>query len=216
METKDTDNEVIPEVIPGVSPLPTPEVAAILAYLDGDAPAPEPEEPAYAPVKIREARPEDYNFILKAWLTGARDYAWVNPVPDGFYFSAHRDYIAAVASRPNAVCLVAVDTEDDNNLFGFIVAEKAHLARTPDGRPVRVPIMFHYVYVKRTFRRMDIARRLAQSVGWVRGDRIYGSHHSYVLTKDGGKLAKRYFFVYNPYAFFDPQWYRLLDERKGA
>jgi hypothetical protein len=210
------DIESIPDVGEITTPLPGPD--PIMAFLAGDLindRAAQEELNEAAPMVVREARAADYNFVLKAWLVGARDHIWTHKVPDGFYFNAQRDAIAAVASRPHAVCLVAADVSDDNELFGFIVAERPHVARGPLGEAIRVPLIVHYVYTKRVFRKMDIARRLLQSVGWVQSQRLFGSHMSYVLTKDREALLLKYRYVFNPYALFDPTWYRNIDTARG-
>ena len=112
-------------------------------------------------VHLRPLRDEDLALVYSSWLHDHERSAmtlFADPnneryvsvgCPRDAYFAAQKRLIAGILARPNVRVLVACDAEDHDQVFGWACWE------TVQGVPV-----VHYVFTKRPFRRMGVARRL--------------------------------------------------------
>lgn len=110
----------------------------------------------HPPVKIRPAHGQDINFILNSWLKRYRDAIRARFVTDNTYFSIQHDVITSILAQPGLVALVACNPEDENQIYGYVIAEKNHIV--PD------LLFIHWIYVKGPFRRFNVAKMLLSSL----------------------------------------------------
>ncbi len=97
-------------------------------------------------VTIREARPDDKSFIYSSWLKGLRfGNKWFEAIDQDTYFQRYHDVIEALLSRPDTSVKVACLVEDPDVILGYSVYT---------GQTV------HFVFVKRAWRGIGIARSL--------------------------------------------------------
>lgn len=85
------------------------------------------------------------NFIYDSWLKSFQDRSRTNPT----YFVNQRAMIDKLMAK--SYVLFSVDKTDSTHLYGYIVYEIDVPART---------IIVHWLYTKRTFRRMGIGMSL--------------------------------------------------------
>jgi len=107
--------------------------------------------------KIRPCRPEDVSFIVGSWLSNYYHQAphirrWIDM--EVFYSLYRRRIEKKIAEAPP---IVACNTHDDDQIFGWMCAEI--MAPKPGQNPIPV---IHYLFVKRPFRGWGIARQLAE------------------------------------------------------
>lgn len=153
---------------------------------------PQPE----APIHIRLAGGDDLNFILKSWMVGFKNHSYAAVIDSQIFFPNHQKLIGDIAARPGCLALVAVDEHDHSQIMGFIVAE-------PANDKTKMPLIVHWMYVKKEFRRFGIGKKLLQYMGWHRGDVIAATHYNrelWIGTKRS--LPNRYRVIYNPYLVF--------------
>lgn len=116
---------------------------------------------------IRRATDDDLGSIIGPWSQEMRHAPWSRGMPDDLYFPAQKQVIKKLLRR--AITLVAADPEDGWHTYGFVTFETA---------------MVHFLYVKDTFRRMGIGRKLLDSA-------IGGTAHV-VLTQPTGGFLRRF------------------------
>lgn len=141
-------------------------------------------------ILIREMIPADRNFIMKSILQHYRHSSpHVKQIPDGIYFDAHHYLIGKVMRYSNNFVRIAALKDDPEIVFGFIWGNFD-------------PETIHYLYVKKAFRRMGIARLLYESV-FDEGIDLYYTHH----TKEAAFLMHKYEqLTFNPYLLNGDLW----------
>ena len=97
-------------------------------------------------INIREAEPDDLNFIYDAWFKSWRSSKYAGVVPNNRYFELMRETVENLVGR-GARLLVAVAS---GRLLGFICYEM-----TTDGLPV-----CHYIYVKDPYFKFGVGELL--------------------------------------------------------
>jgi hypothetical protein len=135
--------------------------------------------------KIRGVEENDHHLIMNSWLSNMRNCVAFSGAIDSF-LDRQRERINKLFDRDTVRIRVACATDDDDEMFGFIVSE-------PETNVV------HYCYVKHAFQKWGIGRQLlsaATSVGIVTI-----TQYSYDLKamRKAGKLPSR--IIYNPYWF---------------
>lgn len=100
-------------------------------------------------VEIRSANKDDIPFVYSTWL---RSYKHSSPVTrcirsDAFY-AGHQKILDSILSSEGVTVVIACDREDLNLIFGFLAYE---------------PEIVHFVYIKKPFRKMGIAKKLLES-----------------------------------------------------
>lgn len=100
------------------------------------------------PIHIREALASDIPFIFNSWLSVMRAET-PKDISNDIFFSNHHKLVEKALMR-SRTC-VAVNPEDHNQIYGFIVGTKK-------------PCVLHFAYVKGIFRRMGIANQLISTL----------------------------------------------------
>lgn len=94
-------------------------------------------------LRIRAAKPEDTSFVLDAWRRSFEDAPAVRGADREHYRIELTRAIRRLLDK--AECRVACDPEDEDTIVGFAAFTGDEL---------------HYVYVKKDFRGMGVARQL--------------------------------------------------------
>lgn len=129
---------------------------------------------------VRRADADDAAFVFSYWL---RDYyehsAFAKGIDKTLFMHLHHLLLERIIAR--SVIHIVCDVEDPSVCYGFICAEG--------------PVL-HYIFVKRRFRRLGLARRLLREAGLEAGPQAF-TH----LTDTFVGLRKRWPAAqYNPYA----------------
>lgn len=138
------------------------------------------------PIRIRAASQEDVAFIFNSWLKSYRNSHFSRYIDNTVYYSEHHKLIERLVSD-NQV-LIACNTEDPNQLYGYICA----------GR-VDNFLVVHYIYVKHSFRNLGIGKQLLNAFDHDPSVAGIYTHH----TKLADRLGPRYNFVFHPYLMFN-------------
>ena len=96
---------------------------------------------------IRQARVSDIQFLTSSWLKSYRNAAAVRGVPNSVYFFYHHKLLEELLSRCTVLIYCYPDNQDQ--ILGYVCAEVFDSA-----------LVVHYAYVKKTFRRLGIAKAL--------------------------------------------------------
>lgn len=117
-------------------------------------------------VSIRLSSASDIPFIYSVWL---RSYRYDSPhcenISNGLFFESHKNVLARILAHRETRVVVACHREDPDLLFGFMAYG---------------PGVIHFIYVKRPFRNMGIARMLVESQQ-IDHDSCQTSHLTYSL-----------------------------------
>lgn len=133
---------------------------------------------------IREYDPDrDAPFIYKSWLVNFRSSNDLEQVIDKhIYFENHKKIIEKILGE--STCLLAVNPEDDHQIFGYIVYQKIKSLK-----------ILHYTYVKSPYRKLGIATMLKKIAFGEAGAAIMTSHHTRMATI----LRYKWNLIFNPY-----------------
>lgn len=106
-------------------------------------------------VAHRLAVAADWPFVHDAWLESFKTSHAAGPIPMDMYRTVYREVLRRLVERPRCGTWVAYNSEDHDQVFGFITFET-----TNDRGHV-----IHYVFVKNFCRRMGIATGLLRATG---------------------------------------------------
>ena len=106
--------------------------------------------------QVRDFEPGDENFILKCWMRSY--YAGQTMIPSQIYYPLQERLIKRIWQRPTARMKIACDSANRNFISGFACSEVNNDADTP--------FVVHFVFVRRDYRLMGIAKQLMQELGW--------------------------------------------------
>lgn len=110
-------------------------------------------------IELRAGTKADEAFIYHAWLKTMRWHSQLGrALGNGIYPRLHAE-IARVL--PRCKISIAHPVGDPDTIVGYVVVEKI---QPPP--PANMTGCVHFLYVKKAFRRMGIARRLIQAAGW--------------------------------------------------
>jgi len=90
---------------------------------------------------------DEFPFIFDSWARSFRRSPWAGCVPNHLYDAVSRECSKGILDRPDARVVVALPDPDTRRVMGYYVAE---------------PGVLHWLYVKDSFRRMGIGRRLLE------------------------------------------------------
>ena len=135
--------------------------------------------------KLRIANKDDFNFILSTWLKSYRSSRATNNINNDIYYSMLDSKVKHVLNADNTLTLLAVNPEDDTQIYGYTVVQIINV----------IPVL-HYVYVKHSFRKFGIASHLLNTIEGFNEIPTLITHE----PKDVN-LLKKYKLVYNPYLF---------------
>lgn len=134
------------------------------------------------PISLRPATSEDVSFIFSSWLKSYRGSPFARNVANEIYFNEHHLLIEKLV-RENEV-IIACNNEDENQIYGYIVAGKTESIFT-----------LHYIYVKHNFRSMGIGAAL---LNHFEHDASVASIYTH-YTRLCDKLGPKYNFIHHPY-----------------
>lgn len=125
-------------------------------------------------ISIRQAIPEDLNFVMATWLRGLYyGNPWFKEIKKDNFMAKYHDIITKVLSKETTRVKVAALIDDQNIILGYSVQE---------------PALLHWIFVKEAWRRMGIAKRLTP-------ERIDVTTHLTVL----GRKLKPQDMEFNPF-----------------
>jgi len=131
---------------------------------------------------LRDMVEADYPFLYSSWLKSYKPSRSVGPLPSNLYWSVVKETIEQILARKGIICKVACNSEDPEQIFGYLVAED-------NGA---LPVC-HYLYVKQPFRRLGIARMLINA--FLAERRTF--KHTF-KTRDCRHLPSSYCGIYSP------------------
>tara|TARA_E500000331_G_scaffold265443_1_gene256654 strand:- start:342 stop:815 length:474 start_codon:yes stop_codon:yes gene_type:complete len=139
------------------------------------------------PIELRRARKSDIPFITSSWLKSNRYGYLPQSIPNTVYYHQHHKILEEVI--PRSVVLVACNHEDPDQILGWMCAEVVDTA-----------MVIHYVYIKKTFRKFGLAKRLVETMAEVEKPPAFMCTHSNREVRD---IVERHKIIYNPYLLFD-------------
>lgn len=107
------------------------------------------------------------------------------------YFEYHPDLIAQILDFPMVKVHIATPTEDPETILGYLAASAV---RAP--KEDKQEVVLHYLFVKKEFQLLGVARRLMDELHIQEGDDISFTHWTYPMDEIS---KKRPTWVYNPY-----------------
>lgn len=123
---------------------------------------------------LRELLPDEQGFLYSTWLKSYKSSKDVGPLPNNLYWPVLSQTIKQILETPGTKVVVACNSEDPNQLFGYICSSW--------GAPEAV---VHYLYVKPTFRKNGIGKALLEHV-------VKGTTYRYTFrTRDARYLGSR-------------------------
>lgn len=131
-------------------------------------------------VTYRMASEVDIPFIFNSWLQSYRKSPSARNITNTTFYSEHHKIIEQCLK--NSLVVMAVDKEDPNNIYGYIVAEQ-----------VEGYLVVHFIYVKHTFRNLKIGTSLLNQ--FERSTMGFYTHHTFPMEK----LSVKWNLIYNPY-----------------
>lgn len=135
---------------------------------------------------VRPAEANDMRFVRKHWLASARSgYAYRN-MREGDFTRSYSRIIDRLLER--SLVLVVASKDNPDRLVGFSVSE----------HPNDKAAIVHYVYVKFDWRKVGIARALAQAAGLETIPNITCTHDNNVCQM----IAPPHGINYNPLLIF--------------
>ena len=128
-------------------------------------------------IAIRSVRPEDMNFIYASWLRGLYYGDSVfSLVPKQIFMSNYHKVLDFLLKSNNTEITVACLKDDPEVILGYAVLSKN-------------PRTLHYVFVKKQWRSIGIAK------GLIPGDINVATH----FTKVGFSIMNKKGWTYNPF-----------------
>jgi hypothetical protein len=135
---------------------------------------------------LRSVLQEDIPFIVNSWVESYIKHA---SAPRHIYVPEQHAVAMRTLTGKDARVIVACNPDDPDQIVGYAVFSLAHTNTDRlDPRPV-----YHYVYVKSLFRRMQVARQLIHASAAIHGsDRAWASHQSRHLAALFAPIAIEY------------------------
>lgn len=99
-------------------------------------------------MKIRPADPADLNFIMNSFLRSLRGYPGLKNVPNEIYYPEQSRRLEGLLRSSQT--LVLCNSEIPDQIYGYVIA-----------KPNRET---HFVYVKFTYRKFGLARKLLEAI----------------------------------------------------
>lgn len=131
---------------------------------------------------IRDARPDDVNFIYATWLNSYRSDSWIGASCfKEVFFRNYSRVIDRILAHPECSVRVAARKDDESVIFGYCVYE---------------PEALHYVFVKECFRKWGVAKSLVEPI---QKSLKYFTHRTHTATPIIGRCLG---FQYNPFLLF--------------
>lgn len=138
------------------------------------------------PYKLREALPEDLNFIFHSWISSYKSGKPNHNTPPPFYFQGQHKVIERILRQ--AKTLLLVEAEHSENVFAYIVYEE-----------IEGIFVLHYAYTKRLYRGFKMIKKLLSEVR--KDDKVAG-----IYTQDSASarfVADKINLFHNPYILME-------------
>jgi hypothetical protein len=130
---------------------------------------------------IRPPDISDTGLIFNSWLKSYRNSDFAKHQCNAVYFGSYKLIVEKIISR--SMIYVACDPKDYTHVYGYIVFEEL-----PKNN-----LLLHYVYVKHTYRKMQVASKLLEHIK-KSSNPVLVTHWSQACKKvDQTK------FIYDPY-----------------
>jgi GNAT superfamily N-acetyltransferase len=133
-------------------------------------------------MQLRPATQTDFNFIANSYLKSYRDAPGNQYLINQLYydtFSQRLNYMIETGT-----VTVACSDEDAEQILGYLISGETH------GKPIA-----HYVYVKRLFRQLGIAKALLEAAIPTWGTKMTLCTHT---ARHFNELRTKYKLVYTP------------------
>lgn len=127
------------------------------------------------PLIIRPPVEQDLNFIFNSWLKSYRNSSFAEHIPNDIYFTFQKEVIRLLLER--STIFVAVNPEDSSQVYGYLVFEDN---------------IVHWCYVKFTYRKLGVMRKLLKATGC---DSYLCTH----INKNFSNLKTKFNVVYHPW-----------------
>jgi len=134
------------------------------------------------PMTFRTLGQGDVNFLASSWKKSYAVSPQVQLVPPPLYFDRQNELIARILENANAIVACAPSAPED--IYGYIVFEIKDNC-----------YVFHYAYVKHTFRDLNVFSSLLLSTGWQPGTPSFYTH----MTPMSVRMSILMNAIYNPY-----------------
>lgn len=134
------------------------------------------------PIRLRGYQPGDANFIYNSWLRSNRQNTPYDLCENPIYFTEHHKLIERLLKDCKTV--IACSVNDVAEIYGYICYQE-----------VESTMVFHYAYVKHTFRNLGIAKELVAETGHDLTNAALFTQ----WTKGSAKLMKKYNLLFHPY-----------------
>lgn len=97
---------------------------------------------------IRDAKPEDFNFILATFLRGLYyGDSWFSLIPKQIFMANYKKVAEALVLSPKTTVKIACLKEDENVILGYSILSNDYMT-------------IHWVFVKSAWRHKGIAKSL--------------------------------------------------------
>lgn len=136
---------------------------------------------------LRGLAKDDVSFVFNSLLKSYRDSPTVAGVPNTIYYASHHAVVEALLQSPHAKVLVACNSDDSSQIFGYLI-----------GRDLGDVRVLDWLYVKHPFRGYGIARSLEQAFLASCANPQAPVHFTH-RVKQTDRLMKSRAYVYNPY-----------------
>lgn len=150
--------------------------------------------------------PKDREFVISSWLDSSRSSYSSGLCPMHMWYAREWPIREWYIDHPSIKTLLAYEKDDPDFLYGWVCADPS-VQSIPDksGSVHYWPALVLYVYVKQSYRKEGVARRLFQAVGVdVSKPFLYASN-----TVTASRIASKV-----PLARFNPLAARYMEERK--
>ena len=128
-------------------------------------------------VAIRDAQPEDLNFIMATWLRGMYyGESWLSSMKKQDFMKSYHSVIEFTLRNPSTRVTVACLKDDPSVILGYAFLSTASKA-------------VHWVFIKKSWRAIGLAKDL------VPGDFNAATN----LTKVGSAIVKKKEWAFNPF-----------------
>jgi hypothetical protein len=101
------------------------------------------------PLEFRPMTKADEAFIFSTWLKSYRHSQFASDMSNDVFFTYHKGIVADILKVSKVILIV--NPEDPDQIYGYAVAQQ-----------VGSRLITHFVYVKYNFRKLGLAKAIAQ------------------------------------------------------
>lgn len=136
-------------------------------------------------IRLRPATESDVPFIFNSWLRCNRHSTNTRGCENPVYFAQHHKLIEGLCKK--AEIFIACNEQDVSQIYGYICYER-----------VEGLLVVHWIYTKESFRKLGIAKMMADKAGFKADEAVLYTHRTFISEA----LEKKYIMVFNPYLAF--------------